>query len=114
MFLHAIKNAKTVKKAKYFYLTVLTVLTIWRDGPWGLSQPPEAHGRRSSRFDSVIPAQAGIQEPWGVTYPEKMDSLFRGNDNREGGRDPSPLGDTGTLVSTLSFPRRRESRSREV
>ncbi len=49
--------------------------------------------------DSVIPAQAGIQEPWGVTDPKKMDSRFRGNDNRKGnsggndnrkgGRDPS-------------------------
>ncbi len=46
-----------------------------------------------------------------MTYPEKLDSRFRGNDNREGGRDPSPLGDAGALVSTLSFLRRQESRS---
>ena len=68
--------------------------------------------------DSVIPAQAGIQEPRGVTYPKKMDSRFRGNDNRkgnsggndnrEGGRDPSPLEGAPTLahMTILRFLRR--------
>jgi len=73
------------------------------------SRDPRAR-QKTPRHDPVIPAQAGIQESWDATCPENMDSRFRGNDKREGSRDPRVM--QKPIVTTLSSPRRQESRSR--